>query len=55
VVLHVEEDVRVNVEGDAYCAVVKVFLRRSWMNSSRKEQCSAGVAEVVGRMWLSPT
>ena len=46
-VLHVEEDVRVNVEGDAYCAVVKVFLRRSWMNSSRKEQCRGRGADVA--------
>ena len=46
-VLHVEEDVRVGVEGDAYGAVVKELPKRSWMNSSRKEQCSVGVAKVV--------
>jgi hypothetical protein len=46
-VLHVEEDVRGGVEGDAYGAVVKELPKRSWMNSSRKEQCSVGVAEGV--------
>lgn len=38
-VLHVEEDVRVGVEGDAYGVVAKEFLKRSWVISSRKEQC----------------
>jgi hypothetical protein len=47
VVLHVEEDVRVGVDDDAYGAVAKEFLKQSWVNSSRKEQCSACVAEVV--------
>ena len=46
-VLHVEEDVRAGVEGDGYGAVAREFLKRSWMNSSRKEQCSAGVPEAV--------
>jgi hypothetical protein len=39
---HVEENVRVGVEGDAYGAVAKEFLKRSWVNSSRKEQCGGG-------------
>jgi hypothetical protein len=38
-VLHVEEDMRVGVEGDAYGALAKEFLKRSWVISSRKEQC----------------
>ena len=46
-VLHVEEDVRVGVESDAYGAVVKELPKRSWMNSSRKEQCGVGVVEDV--------
>jgi hypothetical protein len=33
VVLHVEEDVRVGVEGDGYGGVAKEFLRRSWVSS----------------------
>lgn len=46
-VLYVEEDVRVGAEGDTYGAVAKVFLRRSWVSSPSKEQCGAGVAEIV--------
>ena len=47
-VLHVEEDVRVGVEGDAYGALAKEFLKRSWVISSRKEQCGEVVeADVV--------
>lgn len=42
-VLHVEEDMRVGVEGDAYGALAKEFLKRSWVISSRKEQ--------FGRSW----
>ena len=41
-VLHVEEDMRVGVEGDAYGALAKEFLKRSWVISSRKEQCGGG-------------
>ena len=41
-VLHVEEDLRVGVERDAYGAMVKEFLKRSWVNSSSKEQCGGG-------------
>jgi hypothetical protein len=37
-VLHVEEDMRAGVEGDAYGAAKKI-LKRSWVNSSLKEQC----------------
>jgi hypothetical protein len=42
VVVHVEEDVRVGLEGDVYGAVAKEFLRRTWVISSRKEQCGGG-------------
>ena len=41
-VLHVEENVRVSAEGDAYGAMAKEFLKRSWVISSRKEQRSGG-------------
>jgi hypothetical protein len=51
VVLHVEENVRVGVEGDAYGAMAKEFLERSWVSSSCNEQCG-GSWKQVGR---SPT
>ena len=40
--LHVEEDVRVGAEGDAYGAVAKEFLKQPWESSSPKEQCGGG-------------
>jgi len=42
VVPRVGKDVRVGVEGDAYGAVAKEFLKRSWESSSSKEQCGGG-------------
>src|SRR5215218_4653135 len=42
-----EEDVRAGVEGDGYGGVAKEFLKRSWVNYSRKEQCSAGVPDAA--------
>jgi hypothetical protein len=51
VVLHVEEDVRVGVEGDAYGAVAKEFLKRSWVSSSGNEQCGGSWKRMEG----SPT